>query len=558
MGKKIALVLAAVIAVAGVGTCITGTVMEKSDSTGGNTIDINDTASFVPGASGKVHLVEEDFFEIEKGLCLYTPYEIEDYDCSYIIRGVDTNPYAVGRYLVPRDSQGRYIYNVKVIECPDETWQKSYDYVIAYYEKLYSIVSEDPDANPEYLKTLTETLSDNGRESLKKTISHVMCEATPTVNYGAIKMTGIIIASVGLLAALCILLSYKLKARQIVLGFVVLIAAGVIVILFAVRKQIATIMSLKEYQTGAYTVKYTADYKLDNMLESGITNEADLLAWAGKNLFYGLPLSMDGKAFGCAAFLVTDENGNHLMGRNLDYPETDCLMIYCDPKDGYDSIAMVDLSIVNIGSGEGQMSPVSFAGRAAALAAPYFVVEGMNETGLGVSILELETDELHQNTGKKDVLINVAVRAILDKCATVDEAIAFFKKYDMNTMLGTSFHLFVCDKTGRSVVIEWFGDKMYVKDNPAVTNYVICTGDAFIDPGNDTRYEELMKELGDCKCVADNKKAMSLLQKVGYDNKKNSIGTEWSCVYDLDNFTVTVCFDVKYSEPVSITKDAFN
>ena len=51
---------------------------------------------------------------------------------------------------------------------------------------------------------------------------------------------------------------------------------------------------------------------------------------------------------------------------------------------------------------------------------------------------------------------------------------------------------------------------------------------------------------------------MSLLQKVGYDNKNNSIGTEWSCVYDLDNFTVTVCFDVKYGEPVFITKDTFN
>ena len=57
--------------------------------------------------------------------------------------------------------------------------------------------------------------------------------------------------------------------------------------------------------------------------------------------------------------------------------------------------------------------------------------------------------------------------------------------------------------------------------------------------------------------LTDNKKAMSLLQKVGYDNKNNSIGTEWSCVYDLDNFTVTVCFDVKYGEPVFITKETF-
>ena len=121
----------------------------------------------------------------------------------------------------------------------------------------------------------------------------------------------------------------------------------------SLEKQIATILSLKEYQPGAYTIKYTADYKLDDMLEAGVTDEAGLLSWAGDKLFYGLPVSMNGNTFGCAAFLVTDENGNHLMGRNLDYPEADCLMIYCDPKDGFDSIAMVDLSIVNIGSGEG-------------------------------------------------------------------------------------------------------------------------------------------------------------------------------------------------------------
>ena len=557
MGKKIALIIASVIAVAGIGTCIAGFVSEKADSTGGKVIDINDPSSFVPGVSGKVHLYSEDLFEVEKGLSTYTPYELEEYEYSYIVSGIDTNPFAIGRYLVPKDDQGRLIYNVKVMECPDETWQKVYDFIIAYYERLYAIVSEDPEANPEYLESLTATLSDEGREALRNSISHTMCEVTPSVNYAGIKLTGIIIAAVGLLAVLSILLSYKLKARQIVLGYVVLVIAGLLVMLFAVRKQIATILSLKEYQPGAYTIKYTADYKLDDMLEAGVTDEAGLLSWAGDKLFYGLPVSMNGNTFGCAAFLVTDENGNHLMGRNLDYPEADCLMIYTDPKDGYDSIAMVDLSIVNIGSGEGQMSPTSLTGKAAALAAPYFVVEGMNETGLGVSILELETEEIHQDTGKQDILINVAVRAVLDKCATVDEAVAFFEKYDMNTMLGTSFHLFVCDKTGKSVVVEWFGDKMYVKENPAVTNYVVCTTDAYIDPGNDTRYEDLMKELDSCSRVADPKKAMSFLEMVGYDNKKGSIGTEWSCVYDLDNFTVTVCFDVKYGEPVFITKDSF-
>ena len=141
MGKKIALIIASVIAVAGIGTCIAGFVSEKADSTGGKVIDINDPSSFVPGVSGKVHLYSEDLFEVEKGLSTYTPYELEEYEYSYIVSGIDTNPFAIGRYLVPKDDQGRLIYNVKVMECPDETWQKVYDFIIAYYERLYALSS---------------------------------------------------------------------------------------------------------------------------------------------------------------------------------------------------------------------------------------------------------------------------------------------------------------------------------------------------------------------------------------------------------------------------------
>ncbi len=558
MGKKAALIIAAVMAVTGTGTAVTAAVLESRDNSGGSIIDINDPESFVSGAYGQVHLENDNLFEIGKGICTYDYMISEDYTGMVVITGIDTNRYAVGRYLVPKDSQGRLIYNVKVTECPDETWQTAYDYFVKYYDNMYAYVSEDPDADPVFLEYLAVMTSDEGHAAFSESISHLMCEVTPAVNYGALKAAGSIIAGVAVFAAVCIILSYRFKAKHIVLGIGIIAALCICISVFSIRKQIATVMSLKEYHTGVYTVKYTADYKLNNILESDITDENGLLSWAEENLYLGLPVSMKENLFGCAAFLVTDEDGSHLMGRNTDYPETDCLMIYCDPEDGYDSIALVDLSIVNIGHGEDQVSPASFTGRAAALAAPYFVVEGMNEAGLGISILELDIEEIHQDTGKRDVLFNVAVRAALDRCATVDEAVSLFGQYDINSMLGASFHLFVCDKTGKSVVVEWFGDRMYVKEYPAVTNYVMCTDEQYIDPGTDDRYEVLMKELEECGFTADPGKAMGFLRKVGYDNRRNSgIGTEWSCVYDLDNFTVTVCFDVKYDEQFFVTKETF-
>lgn len=559
MRKKTALIIAAVITAAGIATAVTAAALDSRDRNSGNVIDVNDPASLVAGASGKVYLNDGDLFEIDDGICTYELEETEDHPGTVIITGTDTNRFAAGRYLVPEDPQGRLIYNVRVTECPDEEWQKVYDYFVKYYDDLYSHVSEYPGADPSFLQFLTEITSDEGHEALSMYISHTKLEVAPAVNYDAVKTAGIVIAASGALMALCILLSFRFKAKHIITGLGIIVFAVVFISVFSVRKQIATVLSHKEYREGVYTVKYTADYKLDDIMEAGISDENGLLSWAEEKLYFGLPVSMKESLFGCAAFLVTDKDGCHLMGRNTDYPETDCLMIFCEPENGYDSIAMVDLSIVNIGRGEDQVSPSSFAGKAAVLAAPYFIVEGMNEAGLGISILELDVEEIHQDTGKKDILFNVAVRAALDRCATVEEAVSLFGEFDMNSMLGASFHLFVCDKTGRSVVVEWFGDRMYVKENPAVTNYVICTDEQYIDPGRDERYEVLMKELENCNCTADPGTAMGFLRKVGYDNRgKSGIGTEWSCIYDLDGFTVTVCFDVKYDEQIYVTRETFD
>ncbi|WP_034449322.1 linear amide C-N hydrolase [Butyrivibrio sp. AE2032] len=559
MGKRVVLIISAVIALIGIGLFAAGSVLAAGDTTEDNRIDLFDPESFKDGATGTVHLNAEDIYEWEKGLCTVVDYDEEENGVFTFITGVDTNRFAVGLFLVPRDAEGRMIFSVTVKPCPEENRQKVLNAMYDSYYTLYERVADDPDTSPELMSMLEYYISDEGRADMDEGMSHLMLEVTPTTNYGLMKTAGIVIAALGALVAVICLLSYKVKGRTIVLGFVVLLVVAAGVCLFMLRKHITTVASLKEHSTGVYTLKYTADYKLDKILDSNITNEGELLGWAEKELYFGMPVSMKESLFGCAAFAVTDSNGNHLMGRNTDYPETDCLMLYSDPVDGYDSIALVDLSIINIGTGEDQVSPTSFTGRLATLAMPYFTIEGMNEAGFGVSILELEHEEIHQNLGRKDTLLNVAVRAVLDRCATVDEAVAMLEQFDMNTMLGATFHLFMCDKTGRSVVVEWLGDKMYVTDNPAITNYVIGNTSYYGEENGDGRYEVLMEDLDGCACVASASEAMGFLSDVGYDNKKSAgIGTEWSCVYDLDNFTVTVCFDVKYDQPITVMRDTFN
>ena len=540
-----------------IGCCLFGAGVIFESRPHGDAINTLDPDSFREGAAGTLHIDEENIFE-SNGIVTYDNYDEDDNEVIVILQGYDNNRFSVKHFVNEKDDEGRQVVNVVVKECPEDLRQQAIQNFIEHFTLIYEYLKEKPDASREMLDVMEYTLSEEGIAEIDSAVSHLMCEVTPSVNYSLFKTAGIAVAVIGVITSLICLLSFRIKGKTIALGFAVLIVLSVIAVLVAMHKHIATILSLKEYKPGVYTLYYTADYKLDNILNSDITSESELLSWAEKNLYYGLPVSMKESLFGCSAFAVTDPEGNHLMGRNTDYPEADCLMLYCDPAKGYDSIAMVDLAIINIGNDEDKVSPESFAGRASTLAMPYMIVEGMNEAGFGVSILELDYDEIHQDTGRKDVLLNVAVRAVLDRCATVDEAVGLLDSYDMNTMLGATFHLFMCDRTGKSVVVEWLGDNMYVTESPAVTNYVISDTSYYGEENGDGRYETLMEELGGCNCVAGTSEAMGFLSSVAHDNRaSDNIGTEWSCVYDLDNFTVSVCFDIQYDDQIFVTRDTF-
>lgn len=557
MIKKTVLIVALAITLVGAGIFVVGATVGKK--THDNIIDVFNPDSFKEGASGKIAIDLEQYSAINDSVGTFNCLsETNEYCITFIISGLKLDRFSAGLYAADKDKDGRMLVDVTVKTCPTETRESILDFFVNYYTKLYEITKDSTNFEPEILEQIELYASPEGRAAIDKDISTLMCQVDSSVNFFAFKDIGLTVAIIGALVAIVCALSFKFNTKTIIIGLAGVLLILICITLFAFRKEIATVASLKKYSEGVYSLKCTSDYKLDEILEANITTENELLDWASDEIYHGLPVSMKETLFGCSAFAVTDTEGNHLMGRNTDYPESDCLMIYCDPEDGYDSIGMVDLTIVNIGNTDDRVGPMSAAGRISTLAMPYMIVEGMNEAGFGVSILQLDHEDIHQDTGRKDILLNVAVRAVLDKCATVDEAVAFLDQYDMNTMLGATFHLFMTDKTGKSVVVEWLGNNMNVTENPAITNYIISDTSFYGEENGDGRYEDLMADLDACSCIASLEEAMGFLNDVGYDNKGNSnIGTEWSSVYNLDNFTVMMCFDVNYDAPVIITRDTF-
>lgn len=343
---------------------------------------------------------------------------------------------------------------------------------------------------------------------------------------------------------------FKLKKRIVfssVFAVLVIISGTASVILF---NHIRTAVSVKEVGPGLYTMKNYECTNTQGMIDANMQSIDDFVDWVLKEHFFNIPFEVDRSNFACAAFAATTPEREHLFGRNFDYDSTDSVLVYSYPKGAYASIGMADMAFVEVGD-EQQMDADSIMGRALMLVLPYAVMDGINEKGLGVGILELATEEIHEDEGKPDILIFLALRALLDKCATVDEAIEFLDTYDVHSDLGNSYHIFVTDRLGEYAVIEWLDGEMIANRIPAVTNTVVTPGEHYGKGQGDDRFDKIMDALSTADSVTADE-AMDILELAKQDNL-----TEWSCVYNLDDFSVDICLDVNYDKVYSFKGSDF-
>ena len=301
-----------------------------------------------------------------------------------------------------------------------------------------------------------------------------------------------------------------------------------------------TLDSLTKVSDGIYTMDCYIDYRIDDYLAANITTTEQFDIWMTKNLTHGIPTG-DIPNIGCSSFAVTGTDGGHLFGRNYDMMNGDSLVIRTSPQNGYASIGIVDLDHVNIGV-HGEYSIEDEQSLPLLFAAPWCICDGINEKGLGVSLLELYDEHVVTDTDKGDLLVYSAARVLLDKCANVNEAISLLENYDIYSPRRNSYHIFLTDTTGRSVIVEWTdeGKMVTTKDND-VTNFLLYKSDLTED--YDQRYRKIRRRIDEVSSMTSDE-AMAVLEAVYHD-------TRWSAVYDLENFSVEVCFKGNYEATYS-------
>ena len=103
-----------------------------------------------------------------------------------------------------------------------------------------------------------------------------------------------------------------------------------------------------------------------------------------------------------------------------------------------------------------------------------FAQGGMNDQGLFIDANAIGATGWKAEEGKRQFRGEIMDR-ILATCATVNDAIAFFEKYNVPSLRRARFP--IADKTGDSMVVEWAeGEVQYVKSEKSyqiATNFVM-------------------------------------------------------------------------------------
>lgn len=298
--------------------------------------------------------------------------------------------------------------------------------------------------------------------------------------------------------------------------------------------------NVKKIDNNFYYLDYPYEYYLDDLLKEGVSNILQLYKFVQKKNKLPIETDVDEDGFACTTFTTQTIDGHHLLCRNFDYKDAPILMVRTKPKNDYQSITFTSLNVMLYGN---KHQRIEESNKNRLFLAPYACMDGVNECGLSIAVLELKAKTTRQRENKTNITTTSMIRAVLDKCKDVEEAIQMFSKYNMCSSLFFDYHFHLVDSKGNDVIIEYINNKMNViRNHKYAMNFYVLDGDNSKEMGRDR--EAIVKEylnknnystVNDCFDVLE-KCFLNYKHKYGY-----MIKTLYSCVYDTFNKNVTVC-----------------
>ncbi len=255
------------------------------------------------------------------------------------------------------------------------------------------------------------------------------------------------------------------------------------------------------------------------------------------------PRPETGRGWGCSLFAALGDASNMFYGRTFDWEPSPAVLLFSEPLNGYASVSMVDIAYLGFtGPRANTLVSLPLAERRALLRAPSLPFDGMNSRGLAIGMAAVPDGQMKNDSGKPTIDSLVVIRRILDSAATVDEAVAIFRQYNIAWGGGPPLHYLVADRTGRAMLIEFYQGAMRVISNDTpwhqATNFLQSS---VPNPaGQCWRRDTIAQRLAQTMGRSNPREAMRLLRDVSQNN------TQWSIVYGMSSGEVNVTMGRHY------------
>ncbi len=327
----------------------------------------------------------------------------------------------------------------------------------------------------------------------------------------------------------------KTYFKRLFTGLILLLVILLGIVLFLFWNELRSLFSVKLIDDyGAYQMTYYGDYGFDEFLETGAKNDGDIEAYVTKRLLKGLPIDLDVTGGGCTAFVVKNEKNEILYGRNFDFLYAPSMQLYTKPENGYTSVSTVNLSFAGYSE---ENLPDGLFSKFLTLASPYLPFDGMNEKGVAIALLAVPKADPPYDSKKVTLNTTTAIRLVLDKASSVDEAIDLLRQYNIYFSGDIECHYLIADSSGRSVIVEYYDHDLQVveveTDYQIASNFIayngLNIGEGFTEFD---RYEAVENTIQNNSGCLNKEEAISLLAQVGVkDGATDKL--QWSVLYNL-------------------------
>lgn len=328
--------------------------------------------------------------------------------------------------------------------------------------------------------------------------------------------------------------------KRVLLIILIVLVCVIVAALILFRNELKSLSSLKQKETGVYTMTYCGDYGFDDFLKNGAKSDKDIEQFITKRLLKGFPIELNAADAGCTCFVSRNEENDVIFCRNFDFKYAPTLQVHTKPDNGYASVSTVNLSFVGYDEDNLPSEGIGI-NNFLTLAAPYLPLDGMNEKGVCIALLAVPVADAGNSPDKVTLNTTTAIRLVLDKAANIDEAVNLLKQYNIYFSGDVECHFLIADASGKSVLVEYFDGGLQTvnsdKDYQIASNFIAYKGLNIGEGFNEfERYDTVEEVLKRSNNVISMKECEDLLNELGIVYKGTD-KLQWSVVYNLTDKT---------------------